>query len=81
MSTTTDLYRYPYGAPDLPETEAATQRRIQLEHQIDPDWRAHIEDELRVGAIRNGELVTIPESQLTDDERRAAYWAMFAPNY
>ena len=34
-----------------------------------------------VGAIRDEQLVDVPYSALKSDERRAAYWNVFLPNY
>ena len=53
-------------------TTEQDQRRIALEHAIDQNQRAHVEDTLYVGAIRDGKLVSIPYNKLTPDERRAA---------
>lgn len=41
------------------------------------DLQAHIEDDLEVNAIRNGQLVSVRWNELTDDERRAAYDVLF----
>jgi len=48
------------------------------------DTQAHIEDSLKVNAIRNGQLVEVYWNALTDDERRAAREAFlqsFEPSY
>ena len=41
------------------------------------DLEQHIEDDLKVNAIRDGKLVEVPWNELTDDERRAAYVELF----
>jgi len=46
---------------------------------IEPDLKEHIEDDLKVNAIRDGKLVEVSWNDLTEDERRAAYVAMFDP--
>ena len=45
------------------------------------DLAAHIDDEIRVNAIRNGQLVEVYWNDLTDDERTAARYAMFYNPY
>lgn len=63
------------------DLQAANQRRIDLEHNIDQDLDAHIADDLLVNAIRGGKLVPIRWHNLTEAEKRAAYYATNQPNY
>jgi len=46
---------------------------------IEPDLKEHIEDDLKVNAIRDGKLVEVFWNDLTEGERRAAYVALFDP--
>jgi len=46
---------------------------------IEPDLKEHIEDDLKVNAIRDGTLFEVFWNDLTEGERRAAYVALFDP--
>ncbi len=52
---------------------------VNVARMIEPDLKEHIEDDLKVNAIRDGKLVEVSWNDLTEDERRAAYVAMFDP--
>jgi hypothetical protein len=46
---------------------------------VEPDLHAHT-SEMLVNAIRGGRMVRVRWSELTDDEKRAAYRNSFQPN-
>ncbi len=52
---------------------------IDVARMIEPDLKEHIEDDLKVNAIRDGKLVEVFWNDLTEGERRAAYVALFDP--
>ncbi len=73
----TDIYQYPYGAPDLPETPAETERRVRLEWQINQDQDQHAKDECSFSRIVDGRLEPCAWDDLTDDEQRACIANLF----
>ncbi len=52
---------------------------VNVARMIEPDLKEHIEDDLKVNAIRDGKLVEVFWNDLTEGERRAAYVALFDP--
>ena len=52
---------------------------VDVARMIEPDLKEHIEDDLKVNAIRDGKLVEVFWNDLTEGERRAAYVALFDP--
>lgn len=55
------------------------QRHAPVALLVEPDLHAHT-SEMLVNAIRGGRMVRVRWSELTDDEKRAAYRNSFQPN-
>ncbi len=62
----------------MPQTSHSTST-VNVARMIEPDLKEHIEDDLKVNAVRDGKLIEVFWNDLTEDERRAAYVAMFDP--
>ncbi|HYU72388.1 MAG TPA: hypothetical protein VEL31_06880 [Ktedonobacteraceae bacterium] len=52
---------------------------VDVARLIETDLQAHVEDDIKVNAVRDGKLVEVSWNDLTEDERRAAYVATFHP--
>ncbi len=52
---------------------------VNVAHIIEPDLQVHVEDDITVHAIHDGKLIEVFWNDLTEDERRAAYVALFDP--
>ncbi len=51
-----------------------------IEQRIpDCDIPVHLDDEIVVNAIRNGQIIQVYWNELTESERREAYNATFSP--
>jgi hypothetical protein len=62
----------------MPQTPNSTSP-VDVARIIETDLVQHIEDDITVNAIRDGKLVEVFWNNLTEDEQRAAYVAMFDP--
>ena len=50
---------------------------FQPQHLTESDLLQHVEDDIKVNAIRDGRLVEVSWNDLTPEERRAANAVMF----
>ena len=75
------LERY-HDDPELWDREMREEEalRTTLERAIEQDIDAHVADEW-ASAIRNNQIVPVPESELLPHEVRAAFVVTFQPNY
>ncbi|HYU72013.1 MAG TPA: hypothetical protein VEL31_04985 [Ktedonobacteraceae bacterium] len=62
----------------MPQTIDSTST-VDVACLIETDLKEHIEDDLKANAVRDGKLVEVAWNDLTEDERRAAYVALFDP--